>query len=114
MSRRLGKYLLSRRHARKEAHGIELQLGKDLVTNRRVTVKVFDTNTMLAAGVGELIKFEVGTMSRTNWHPNVVQLLDVLASPRKVFVVMETVSGGDLFEAIATEGRQVWWDQGIL
>lgn len=107
MGRRLGKYRLSRRRAIHEAPGIELQMGRDLTTNRRVTMKVFDTTITLAAGVGELIKFEVGTMSRTNWHPHVVELLDVLASPRKVFVVMETVSGGDLFEAITAEGRQV-------
>lgn len=107
MGRRLGKYRLSRRRAIREAPGIELQMGRDLTTNRRVTMKVFDTTITLAAGVGELIKFEVGTMSRTNWHPHVVELLDVLASPRKVFVVMETVSGGDLFEAISAEGRQV-------
>lgn len=105
MGRRLGKYLLSNRRARQESHGIEVKVGRDLSTNRGVTVKVFDTGTTRAAGVGELIKFEVATMSRTNWHPNVVQLLDVLASPTKIFVVMETISGGDLFEAIASEGR---------
>lgn len=105
MGRRLGRYLLSRRRAVLEAHGIEVQVGRDLSTNRRVSVKAFDTGTTLATGVGNLVKFEIVTMSRTNCHPNVVQLLDVLASTRKIFVVMETVSGRDLFDAITAEGR---------
>lgn len=106
MGRRLGKYLLSSRRARRESEGIELKHGRDLRTNQSVTVKVFDTRTFTKAEcLRELIKFEVGTMSKTNGHPNVVQLLDVLASPTKIFVVMETVSGGDLFDAIAGSGR---------
>lgn len=112
MGRRLGKYLLSSRRVRQESQGVKVKLGKDLSTNQNVTVKVFDTRSYGSAAswgneVGELIKFEVGTMSRTNCHPNVVQLVDVLASPSSIFVVVETVSGGDLFDVIATEGRCV-------
>lgn len=109
MGRRLGKYVLSNRRVRKGSDGVEVKLGRVIATNQSVTVKAFDTSTFARAadnGVRELIKFEVDTMSRTNHHPNVVQLIDVLSSPSKIFVVMETVSGGgDLFEAIAAEGR---------
>lgn len=147
----MGKYALSGGPAQQESPGIEVKLGRDIWTNRSVTVKAFDVakfekqqrrmqaddandaDADAAAGfdsgdvaggcycrgddsgggaavVGlfrELIKFEVATLSKTNGHPNVVQLVDVLASPagNKIFVVLETVSGGgDLFEAIAAEG----------
>lgn len=157
----MGKYALSGRPAQQESPGIGVKVGRDIWTNRSVTVKAFDvakfekqqqqlrradaahhaaaTATTIVADDGdhnnnahahaggtrcrgdgddggaavvglfrELIKFEIATLSKTNGHPNVVQLVDVLASPtgNKIFVVMETVSGGgDLFEAIAAEGR---------
>ncbi|CAM9990668.1 unnamed protein product, partial [Laminaria digitata] len=85
--------------------------GRDLTTNRSVVVKAFDTMSIgadeIMAGSLELLKFEIETMKRTNGHPNVVELLDVLASPSKLFIVLEYVSGkgGDLFNVIAAEGR---------
>ncbi|CAM9568779.1 unnamed protein product [Ectocarpus fasciculatus] len=57
------------------------------------------------AGVRELGGFEVAIMNGTNTHPNIVQLIDVLASKGKIFAVMERVDGGDLFDAIVAEGR---------
>lgn len=71
---------------------------------------MFDTRTALRdTGVSEMVKFEVFTMAKTNGHPNVLELLDMLASPTKIFVVIESVSGSckDLFDAIVSEGRQV-------
>ena len=37
-------------------------------------------------------------------HPNLVMLRDVLASRDKVYVVMEFVAGGELFDRVAAEG----------
>lgn len=107
MGRKLGNYLLSNRRATQEdSPGIEVKTGRNLATNQSVTVKIFDINTFaFAAGVHELLKFEVGTLSRLE-HPNIVRLVEVLASPTKIFVVMERVCGeGDLFDAIVAEGR---------
>lgn len=108
MGRRFGKYRLSSRKTWQEFNGIEMKLGRDLTTNRRVTAIVFDIETLSnGAGVRELVKFEVGTLFRTGDHPNIAQLVDVLASSSKIVVIMESVSGGDLFEAIVAEGRCV-------
>ena len=109
MGRRIGKYLLSSRKTWQESRGIEIKLGRDLTSNQRVTALVFDMATLSeAAGIRDLVKFEVSTLIRTSGHPNVVQLVDVLASPSKIVVIMESVSGGDLFEAIVAEGRFVF------
>jgi len=35
----------------------------------------------------------------------VVQLREVLASRTKIFIVLEFVTGGELFEELVTEGR---------
>ncbi len=37
-------------------------------------------------------------------HPNVVELKEVLASRQQIFMVMELVPGGELFDKIIAEG----------
>ena len=46
---------------------------------------------------------EIGILRRLR-HPNLVVLRDVLASKDKVYVVMEFVTGGELFDRVAAEG----------
>lgn len=51
------------------------------------------------------IKREIAIMRALN-HRNIVALRDVLYSPKRVFMVMELVSGGELFESIVKNGKQ--------
>jgi len=38
-------------------------------------------------------------------HKNIVKLLEVLASRTKIFIVIELVTGGELFDKIVAAGR---------
>ena len=107
MGRRLGKYLVSTTRESHEPRGVEVRTGRNVETNQSVIVKAFDTGGFVqAAGCRELVMFEVETMSRTNSHPNIVELHDVMASPSKLFVILEEVPGScDLFQKIADRGR---------
>lgn len=51
------------------------------------------------------IKREISIMKALD-HTNIVALSDVLYSPKRVFMVMELVRGGELFESIVKNGRQ--------
>lgn len=51
------------------------------------------------------IKREIAIMKALD-HQNIVALNDVLYSPKRVFLVMELVRGGELFESIANNGKQ--------
>lgn len=33
-------------------------------------------------------------------HPNIVKLVEVLANKTKIFIVLELITGGDLFDKI--------------
>ena len=101
------KYLLSDEGGTQEPPGVQIKVGRDLSTDESVTVEIWDTTTFsfVHGGVQELLKFQVSTMSRLD-HPNVVRLVDVLASTSKIFMVMEAVPRGrGLHEAIAISGR---------
>lgn len=51
------------------------------------------------------IKREIAIM-KTLDHQNIVALHDVLYSPKRVFMVLELVRGGELFDSISKNGRQ--------
>ncbi|MQL41428.1 hypothetical protein EI012_26330, partial [Escherichia coli] len=38
-------------------------------------------------------------------HPNVVKIFEVMASKTKIYIVLELVNGGELFDKIAKNGR---------
>ncbi|XP_019705616.2 CBL-interacting protein kinase 9 isoform X3 [Elaeis guineensis] len=50
------------------------------------------------------IKREISTMKLIK-HPNVVQLYEVMASKTKIYIVLEFVNGGELFDKIVKHGR---------
>eukprot|EP00301_Raphidiophrys_heterophryoidea_P023743 c7508_g1_i1.p1 GENE.c7508_g1_i1~~c7508_g1_i1.p1 ORF type:complete len:465 (+),score=131.12 c7508_g1_i1:184-1395(+) len=54
--------------------------------------------------MGDQIKKEIAIMKLIK-HPNVVQMYEVLASKTKIFIVLELVRGGELFDQIVSEGK---------
>ncbi|CAL5091466.1 unnamed protein product [Urochloa decumbens] len=50
------------------------------------------------------IKREISTMKLIR-HPNVIRMHEVMASKTKIYIVMELVTGGELFDKIASRGR---------
>ncbi|KAI7739608.1 hypothetical protein M8C21_022633, partial [Ambrosia artemisiifolia] len=50
------------------------------------------------------IKQEISTMKLIR-HPNVIRMFEVMASKTKIYMVLEFVTGGELFDKIAAEGR---------
>ncbi|OIV98329.1 hypothetical protein TanjilG_16656 [Lupinus angustifolius] len=50
------------------------------------------------------IKREIATLKVLK-HPNVVRLYEVLASKTKIYMVLEYVTGGELFEKIRSKGK---------
>ncbi|KAJ7560029.1 hypothetical protein O6H91_04G111200 [Diphasiastrum complanatum] len=51
-----------------------------------------------------LIKREISIMKLVK-HPNIIQICEVMGSKKKIYIVLELVTGGELFDKIATQGR---------
>lgn len=76
---------------------------KNLQTNKNVALKVVGKEKVIKVGMMEQIKREISVMKMVE-HPNIVELYEVMASKSKIYIAMELVRGGELFNKIA-KGR---------
>ncbi|VFQ94289.1 unnamed protein product [Cuscuta campestris] len=81
----------------------KVYFARNVKTNEGVAIKVIDKEKILKVGLTAHIKREVSILRRVR-HPNIVQLLEVMATKSKIFFVMEYVRGGELFNKVA-KGR---------
>ena len=63
-----------------------------------------DKERIQKQSMGSQIKKEIAIMKQLR-HPHVVRLREVLASRTKIFIVLELVTGGELFDLIVKSGR---------
>jgi serine/threonine protein kinase len=81
-------------------------MGTHKTTNEKVAVKIIDKNKILKQNMGTQIKREVNIMKQIkDKNPHVVKLYEVLASKTKIYLVLELVKGGELFDKLVQEQR---------
>lgn len=78
--------------------------GSNLITGKRVALKVILRSLAAAPGAVELFRREALAASRVN-HPNVVTIFDVVDHETKPCIVMELLDGEDLGAYLARRGR---------
>ncbi|CAM6071811.1 unnamed protein product [Sphagnum tenellum] len=99
---RIGKYEIGKTLG--EGTFAKVKYGKHVETGVDVAIKIIDKDKILKHKMVEQIKREISTMKLVK-HPNIVQILEVLASKTKIYLVLEYVSGGELFSKILNQGR---------
>ncbi|XP_066356001.1 CBL-interacting protein kinase 15-like [Miscanthus floridulus] len=75
----------------------KVHYGRNLESNQSVAIKMMDKDRVLKVGLSEQIKREITTM-RLVAHKNIVHLHEVMATRNKIYIVMEYVKGGELFD----------------
>ncbi|CAN6349639.1 unnamed protein product [Urochloa humidicola] len=73
-------------------------------TGALFAVKILDRARVLSQRIGDQIRREIATLKLLR-HPNVVRLHEVAASKTKIYMVLEFVNGGELFDRIAIKGK---------
>ena len=97
---RLGKYQLGRTLGEGTFGTVKQAI--DLETNEQVAIKILDKSKITAQRMADQIKKEIAVMMLVKQR-HVVNLIEVLASRSKVFIVLELVTGGELFQKVSVE-----------
>ncbi|EDW96910.1 MAP/microtubule affinity-regulating kinase 3 [Drosophila yakuba] len=90
----------------------KVKLAIHLPTGREVAIKLIDKTTLNTIARQKLHR-EVMIMKMLN-HPNIVRLFQVIESERTLYLVMEYVSGGELFDHLVKNGRMQERDARVL
>ncbi|RYR17065.1 hypothetical protein Ahy_B03g061868 isoform B [Arachis hypogaea] len=99
---KVGKYEMGRTLG--EGNFAKVKFARNLETGENVAIKILDKEKVLKHKMINQIKREISTMKLVR-HPNIIRLHEVMASKTKIYIVLELVTGGELFDKIASQGR---------
>ncbi|EHA99008.1 5'-AMP-activated protein kinase catalytic subunit alpha-2 [Heterocephalus glaber] len=79
-------------------------VGEHQLTGHKVAVKILNRQKIRSLDVVGKIKREIQNLKLFR-HPHIIKLYQVISTPTDFFMVMEYVSGGELFDYICKHGR---------
>ncbi|CAD5209824.1 unnamed protein product [Bursaphelenchus xylophilus] len=82
----------------------KVKVGIHEATGYKVAVKVLNRQKIKILDVVGKIRREIQNLSLFR-HPHIIKLYQVISTPTDIFMIMEYVSGGELFEYIVKHGR---------
>nr|PNR62312.1 hypothetical protein PHYPA_000736 [Physcomitrium patens] len=82
----------------------KIKFAKNLETSQSVAIKVLDKDKILKHKMVQQIKREISMMKLVK-HPYIVQLL---GSKSKIYIVLEYVTGGELFDKIRIPAEKIY------
>lgn len=99
---RVGNYVIKK----KIGHGAfaEVRLAVHATTGEEFAVKVFNRSLFPKPDFESSIKKEVRIMQYLR-HPNIVSIQSVLITPKNLYLFMELVRGGELYDEIVSKNR---------
>ncbi|XP_031279249.1 CBL-interacting serine/threonine-protein kinase 8-like isoform X3 [Pistacia vera] len=100
--RKVGKYEVGRTIG--EGTFAKVKFAQNTETGESVAMKILDRSTIIKHKMADQIKREISIMKLVR-HPNVVRLHEVLASRTKIYIILEFITGGELFDKIVHHGR---------
>lgn len=80
-------------------------------TGKEFALKIIDKAK--CAGKEHLIESEVAVLRKVK-HPNIIMLIEEVDTPTELYLVMELVKGGDLFDAITSSAKYTERDASVM
>ena len=102
-----GKYRTTGKILGRGAFGI-VQLASD--GKNEIAIKSIEKKSIVKNNMGLQVSKEVAILKSLN-HPNIVGIEQVLMSSECLYILMEYVTGGELFEQIAKNGGNISEDK---
>ncbi|XP_053209745.1 5'-AMP-activated protein kinase catalytic subunit alpha-2-like [Panonychus citri] len=82
----------------------KVKTAKHQLTGHKVAVKILNREKIKNLDVVGKIRREIQNLKLFR-HPHIIKLYQVISTPSDIFMVMEYVSGGELFEYIVKHGK---------
>ena len=80
----------------------EVRLATHIPSKKQYAVKIIDR--LKCKGKESMIESEIEILMKVD-HPNIVKLHDMFETIDKIYLVMELVTGGELFDSIVERGK---------
>eukprot|EP01025_Chloroclados_australasicus_P014307 TRINITY_DN166_c1_g1_i2.p1 TRINITY_DN166_c1_g1~~TRINITY_DN166_c1_g1_i2.p1 ORF type:complete len:489 (-),score=39.73 TRINITY_DN166_c1_g1_i2:362-1828(-) len=101
--KQIGDYLIGRTIG--QGSYAKVKYGQHKDTHEPVAIKVLEKAKLVESKMVEQIKKEISIMKVLK-HPYIVDLKEVLASKEKIYMIMELVPGGELYDLVIRKGPQ--------
>lgn len=101
-TRRVGKYELGKTLG--SGSFSKVKMGKDVETGKDCAIKIIDVEQLAREHLEDQLKREIVSMKVLR-HENIVELIDVIRTSHHIYLVLELLTGGEVFNRISSEGR---------
>lgn len=82
----------------------KVKLAEHELTGHKVAIKILNKKKVNSLNMDEKVWREIKIL-KLFMHPHIIRLYEVIESSTDIFVVMEYVQGGELFDYIVSKGR---------
>ncbi|GAU93065.1 AMP-activated-Kinase-c [Ramazzottius varieornatus] len=82
----------------------KVKVARHQVTGHKVAVKILNRQKIKSLDVVGKIRREIQNLKLFR-HPHIIKLYQVISTPTDIFMIMEYVAGGELFDYIVKHGR---------
>lgn len=82
----------------------KVKVGRHHITGHKVAIKILNRQKIKTLEVVGKIRREIQYLKLFR-HPHIIKLYQVISTPSDIFMVMEFVSGGELFDYILKHGK---------
>jgi len=102
MGKKIGKYELGKTLG--TGNFSKVKVGTDTETGETWAIKIIDKEQLAKERMEEQLKREIAVMKMLK-QPNIVQLKEVMQTANHIYLVLELVTGGELFDKIVAAKR---------
>ncbi|XP_052196721.1 SNF1-related protein kinase catalytic subunit alpha KIN10 [Diospyros lotus] len=82
----------------------KVKIAEHALTGHKVAIKILNRRKIKNMGMEEKVRREIKIL-RLFMHPHIIRLYEVIETPTDIYVVMEYVKSGELFDYIVERGR---------
>ncbi|KAL4433487.1 hypothetical protein ABPG74_002884 [Tetrahymena malaccensis] len=102
-SKSIGHYILGKKLG--EGTFGKVKLATHILTGEKVAIKILEKDRIIDVSDVERVSREIHILKLLR-HSNIIQLYEIIETPKQLFLIMEYASGGELFDYIMITGKR--------